>query len=300
MRPTLFVVYEDMKTVKDNFSIKVVLLSILIISVLPYVILSRFSGLGSEISNTVSVLLILMQLLLPYLAMRLSYTSISGEIERNNHRLLLTFPVSRLNLVLGKWISRSIATAVGVLLYVSTSLITSTVVYNSMNIQDVAWITFTTMLLGTVFCAIGVTVSCVTDASSIVPDVLITLVYLPVVLFWRIVPFLIKIISEGGGVSNLPSPDYSGFDYLLLRLNPLESHASLVSWGISSDINIFIPSSLRVPDVVSGGILTYSTTPTEPTQVPIYAQEMITVPLSVLIPIALMAYGYWKFKNKEL
>lgn len=300
MKPTLFVTYEDLKTLKDNFSIKAVILSLLVVGFLPYVILGRFDGIGSQITHPIAVLLIMMQLLIPYLAMRASYKSISGEIKRNNHRLLLTFPISRFNLLVGKWISRSIATAVAIVIHVAVSVITSNVFYKGMNIQDVVWITIMTILLGSVFCAIGVAVSCITDADSIIPDLLVTIVYAPVVFFWRLIPVIFKFLIEGGGVDNLPEPDYTGFDYLILRLNPLESYSSLVSWGVSSDINILIPSSLRLPDVNAGRIVTYSSTPLEPSSVPVYAQEFVTITLSLLIPFLITMYGYWKLKNREL
>lgn len=300
MKPTLFVVYEDIKTLKDNFSIKAILLSLLVVSFLPYIILGRFDGIGSQITHSIAVLLIMMQLLMPYLAMRASYKSISGEIERNNHRLLLTFPISRFNLLIGKWISRSLATSVAIILHVLVSVLISTVFYKPMNIQDVIWITLMTIILGFIFCAIGVTISCITDADSIIPDLLVTVVYAPVVFFWRLIPIVFKFLIEGGGVDNLPDPDYSGLDYFILRLNPLESYSSLVSWGISSDINILIPSSLKLPNVNTGRIVTYSSTPLEPSSIPVYAQEFVTITLSFLIPILIMMYGYWKLKNREL
>ena len=300
MRPTLFVVYEDIKTLKSNFSIKAVILSLLLVAFLPYIILGRFDGIGSQITHSIAVLLIMMQLLMPYLAMRVSYKSISGEIKRNNHRLLLTFPISRLNLLIGKWISRSLATAVAIILHVVVSVLISSILYKSMNAQDVVWITIVTILLGAVFCAIGIAISCTTNADSIIPDLLITIVYAPVVFFWRGIPVLFKFLIGGGSVNNLPDPDYAGSDYFILRLNPLESYSSLVSWGISSDINILIPSSLRLPDFNTGQIITYSSTPIEPSSVPVYAQEFVTITLSFLIPLLIMMYGYWKLKNREL
>lgn len=300
MRPITFVVYEDIKTLKDNFSVKVLLLSLFVISFLPYLILGRFSGLGSIISNPVSVLLIMMQLLVPYLAMRMSYKGISGEIRRNNHRLILTFPISRFDLVIGKWISRSVATAVAVVLHVFVSVVISTILYNPMNIQNVVWITIITVLLGAIFCSIGIAVSCTTNADSIIPDVLVTIVYVSLVFFWRLIPFSIKILIEGGGIENLPSGDYGGLEYLILRLNPLESYASIVSWGIRSDINILIPSSLRLPDVTNQRIIEYSVTPVKSSSIPIYAHELFTITLSVLIPILIMLYGYRKLKKRPL
>lgn len=299
MRPTLFVVYEDIKTLKDNFSIKAVILSLLTVSFLPYIILGRFDGIGSQISNSVAVLLIMMQLLVPYLAMRMSYKSISGEIERNNHRLLLTFPISRFNLLIGKWISRSFATSVAVILHVLVSVLVSSVAYKSMNPRDVIWITLMTIVLGAVFCAIGVAISCITNSDSIIPDLLITVVYAPVVFFWRLIPVVLKFLIEGGSINNLPEADYTGLDYFILRLNPLESYSSLVSWGLSSDVNILIPSTLSLPNLEAQQIINYSSSPLKPASVPLYAQEVVTITLSFLIPILIMMYGYWKLKNKE-
>lgn len=300
MNPTLFVAYEDLKTLSNNIPIKSVLFSVFLIAVLPYLVLARVDFLGSRIQSATAVLLVALQLFVPYIAMRMSYKSISGEIATNNHRLLLTFPISRLNLVVGKWMSRSLAMAASVVLYAAVSVVVSTVVYESMMLLDAAWITTVTMLLAPVFCAIGVAVSCRTKSDSIVAEILVAIIYIPFVLGWRTVPFLVTVLTQGGGVNELPPAEYSSLDYLFLRLNPLESHASLVSSGISSDINIYIPSTLRVPDLAAAQFVNYSATPVDPADVALYAQEIITIPLSVLLPFGLLAYGYWKLRNREL
>jgi ABC-type transport system involved in multi-copper enzyme maturation permease subunit len=300
MRPTIFVIYEDIKTLLDTFSIKALIVSVFIISMFPYLVLSRFDAFGSQISNSVAVLVMVLQLSVPYIAMRMSYSSVSGEIDRNNHRLLLTFPMSRLNLVVGKWISRSIATAVAVTMYTLISLMTSSLLYKSMSVGEILWIIFVSSIIGAIFCSIGVAVSCVTNPNSIVPDLLIAAFYVPLVFFWRLVPFILELLSEGGEILPLPSAGYDGWQYFILRVNPMETYSSLLSSGINSDINIFIPSTLRLPDVSNAKIIDYSSTPVDPGSVPIYAQELVTIPISVLIPVGFLAYGYWKIRKRDL
>lgn len=300
MRPTIFVIYEDIKTLLDTFSIKALIVSVFIISMFPYLVLSRFDVLGSQISNSVAVLVIVLQLSVPYIAMRMSYTSVSGEIDRNNHRLLLTFPISRLNLVVGKWISRSIATAAAITMYTLISLMTSSLLYKSMSLGEILWITFVSSVIGAVFCSIGVAISCVTNPNSIVPDLLTLAFYAPLVFLWRLIPFIFELLSEGGEILPLPPAGYDGWQYFILRVNPMETYSSLLSSGINSDINIFIPSTLRLPDVSNARIIDYSSTPVDPGSVPIYAQELFTIPISVLIPIGFLAYGYWKIRKRDL
>lgn len=302
MRPTIFVIYEDIKTLLDKLSIKALIVSVLMISIFPYLVLSRFDALGSQISNSVAVLVMILQLSVPYIAMRMSYTSVSGEIDRNNHRLLLTFPISRLNLVVGKWISRSIATFVAITIYTLISLMISSLLYSSMSVGEIVWIIFVSSVIGAIFCSVGVAVSCVTNPNSIVPDLLIAAFYVPLVFLWRLVPFIFELLSEGGELLPLPPAEYDGWQYFILRVNPMETYSSLLSSGINSDINIFIPSTLRLPDI-SGpipGIIDYSSTPVDPGSVPIYAQELVTIPISVLVPIGFLAYGYWKIRKRDL
>jgi ABC-type transport system involved in multi-copper enzyme maturation permease subunit len=296
MKPWIFAARADIKTFKNNLSIKALILSIVTVSILPYGLISIFGF--DNISNTISVHLFVMQLLFPYICMRLTYKSISGEVEKNHHRLLLSLPIRRKDIVIGKLLSRLSIASIAAALYAVIAQAFSWYFYMPMDIISLAWITVMTVLLALVFCLIGISVSCLTSSDSIIPDIFISIVYILLIVLWRFIPFLYRAIFRNNN-STIPKNDYGTLDYLVLRLNPVESYSSLALSQIPDSINVFIPSTLRLPDFTSGTLVKYSVSPLDVTNLPVYAQEIFTVPLSMLLPTIFFLYGYWRFNSSE-
>ncbi len=100
--------------------------------------------------------------LLPLIALQLSYDAIVGEIDRGTLALLLTYPVSRLQVVLGKFVGHSvilaIATAIG---FGAAGLVLQ---FSIGELDAESWRAFmaliaSSILLGAAFLALGYLVS---------------------------------------------------------------------------------------------------------------------------------------------
>jgi Cu-processing system permease protein len=103
---------------------------VLVISVLFALLASAVSLYGRSAEVEVAKLtgpslVTLVSLLVPLVAMVLSHDAIVGERERNTLGLLLSLPVSRLEVVLAKFVGRALALAVAVAAGLGLAMITS-------------------------------------------------------------------------------------------------------------------------------------------------------------------------------
>jgi Cu-processing system permease protein len=124
----------------------------------------------SLLAVTVVSLSSLTVFLLPLIALQLSYDAIVGEIDRGTMALLLAYPVSRLQIIFGKFVGHSvilaIATAVG---FGAAGVVLQVVVGD---LDEESWRAFGAMIassivLGATFLALGYLVSTlVSDRST--------------------------------------------------------------------------------------------------------------------------------------
>ncbi|MEM4308393.1 MAG: ABC transporter permease subunit [Thermoplasmata archaeon] len=97
----------------DNFRNKWIIAMILIFVVLTMVA-SVFGGKGSigGIEETVTVLLGIAVILVPIISIMLGYATISGEVENGSLPLLLSYPITRTEVLLGKFAGLSMVIVV--------------------------------------------------------------------------------------------------------------------------------------------------------------------------------------------
>lgn len=100
--------------------------------------------------------------LLPLIALFISYDSIVGEYEKGNLLLILSYPISKEELLLGKfiahWITISIAIIIGYSIALSSLLFTNEII-NFDSIMAYLRLLFSSVLLAGVFIALGYLVS---------------------------------------------------------------------------------------------------------------------------------------------
>lgn len=299
MKRIVFLAYEDMKTTVNNLSIKAALLSIVLICIIPYVIVNASGFLSDQIDDSILLFVLLMQVFIPYISLKVSYQSISSEIDEDTHRLILTMPISRFDLVFSKLISRLLFVCTGIVIYTLVSIITSSLVYKPLAFVDTILVSLVSMGLALPFVALGIWISCTTDKGSILSGLKMSIVYAPLLYMWRLIPVGIEIAFGQGSILSPPDPNYSTWQYFILRINPVESHASIVQSVTSSDITIVLPSSLSLPNLERGGIVQYPSTPLELNDPAIYVQESVTIVLSLAIPFVFFLYGYLRLRRRE-
>jgi Cu-processing system permease protein len=186
--------------------------------------------------------------LLPLIALTLSYDAVVGERERGTLLLLLTYPISRWQVICGKFLGHFTIIAVAILLgYGMTGVYIA--VTDSAPAQD--WLLFaamlgSTLMLGSAFIALGYLISVTVSSRATAAGIAISVWLLVVVIYDLLLLGLV--LSDAGKVIN---SDMFG---ALLLLNPADIYrlfnlagseaASLVSGTLGTMDSSFLSSGL--------------------------------------------------------
>lgn len=299
MRTIANLVRQDLKTVFNNISWKIVTATVLLF-VATYAILGYSSVLSSPIDNPISFFVLTFQLVVPYLGLRAGHSSVSREVSEETHRLLLTMPISRRDIIISKFVSRSILVSVTILFYTLVSVVSSYLFFDPLNLVDVFFVSLANILLAMFFVPIGIAISCTGEFGSIVSQIKMSVTYILIVFIWRFIPVITGIAFTSSSLSSLPDPDYPSWSYALLKINPLESHANIVQTITSADVSFLIPSTLALPDLSEEEIVHYPFTPVTSNDQVLYVQSEVTVLVTLVIPVLFLFYAYYVFNNKDL
>jgi Cu-processing system permease protein len=186
--------------------------------------------------------------LLPLIALTLSYDAVIGERERGTLILLLTYPISRWQVICGKFLGHFAIIAVAILLgYGTTGLYIA--ITDSAPAQD--WLLFaammgSTLMLGSAFIALGYLISVTVSSRATAAGLAISTWLLVVVIYDLLLLGLV--LSEAGALIN------SELFGALLLLNPADIYrlfnlagseaASLVSGSLGTMDSSFLSSGL--------------------------------------------------------
>jgi Cu-processing system permease protein len=186
--------------------------------------------------------------LIPLIALTLSYDSIVGERERGTLLLLMTYPISRWQIVVGKFAGHFSIIAVAILVgYGAAGIYVGTT--SEVQVQD--WILFASMLasslmLGSAFIAMGYLVSVVVSSRATAAGLSIS-IWLFMVVVYDLLLLGLVLADSGGSIS---SDLFAG----LLLLNPADIYrlfnlagsdaASLVSGSLGALDESFLSPGL--------------------------------------------------------
>ena len=155
-----------MKELRDGFRNRWIAAAIIVLGILALVL----SVLGSAPTGSVSVseldvsvisLASLSVYLIPLIALMLSFDAMVGEFERGTMMLLLTYPVTRWQVIMGKFLGHVLILFIAILVGYGGSVIAMTLVTGSSTEGWQAYVVMmaSSMLLGAIFVALGYLVS---------------------------------------------------------------------------------------------------------------------------------------------
>jgi len=152
-----------------------------------------------RLSVTVASLTSLAVYLVPLLALLMSFDAVAGEVERGTLPLLLTYPVSRLQILLGKLLAHLAILALAVTLgYGAAALVAvwsdPAAVQGLGSLWRLIW---TSVLLGATFLGAGCALSALARRPSGAAGLAMALWLVAVVLYDR--ALLALIVTDGGG-----------------------------------------------------------------------------------------------------
>lgn len=160
--------------------------------------------------------------LLPLLALLISHDAIVGEIERGTMLLLLSYPVSRIQVVAGKFLGHLAVLAFATVLgygAAAAALVVSGTEIDAESWRGFAIVIGSSILLGAIFLAIGYLVSATTRERGTAASVAIG-VWLLFAVLYDMALLGVLVVDQGRHLSG------GGLDALLL-LNPTDAYRLL-------------------------------------------------------------------------
>lgn len=234
------------------------------------------------------------QLFIPIVALVAGYMSVVGERRSGSLRILLSYPFSRLDLVIGKLVGRGLVVGLTLVVALIIGGLVVAVLYGTPDVGTFAAYLATVVLFGLAFTGIAVGISTGTATRGRAMAVAIG-TYMGVLLFWRPIVAGIYYILNG----TLPGLTVEPWYFLARRLNPVEAFQVLESGVLDSPVGLAfgipvedVPSDVPPDQLTIGNRLV--------SDVPFYLEDwfMAVILLSwLIVPVAI---GYLRFRNADL
>lgn len=252
-------------------------------------------GTGMDADEVAPVLALLVQLIVPLLAVIAGYMAIVGERRSGTIRILLGLPPTRIDVVFGKLIGRVGVVATAILTAFAVALALSALLLGSVPVRDLAGLGAATLLLGSAFVglAVGVSAAVATRGRAMAG---VVGAYLLVLVFWNVIAGGIYRLVEGENPPRFAAEPIEPWVLLLSRLNPMEAYGVVVSALIDERVPLVtfpFPGSVpsvpndRLADVVVG-------------DVPVYLSEWFAAATLVAWIVVPVVIGYLRFRRVDL
>lgn len=231
------------KELMDNIRNKWIIILTIIFTSLTLVVSyfgSIFTNDWQDLGTTIQGMMSLVQLLIPIIALMLGYSAINGEIEKGSMSSLLSLPVTRLEILLGKFIGLGSLLAITIIIGFGFAGIVI-----GLNVPDVDYVSYiffimATVLLGLVFLAIALFLSSLFKKRSGAMG--------SAIFIWFLFNIILPIVFIGLLVANSDLMDITNnapdWYHIINLFNPLQVYTNLINLGtgLSTDtIPIAIP-----------------------------------------------------------
>lgn len=161
---------------------------------------------GSPLALT-GIAVSIMAVLAPLAALAMTYGSIAGPRESGALRVLLSYPYTRRELVLGTLIGRILILALAVTVGLVTGVVSSTIFGGSVDLASMGQIVLVSILLATTFVGIAMGISASVRTSSWAAVAAFG-AYLLFTGFWNTIPSLARYALNGFAFPTGPPPEW--------------------------------------------------------------------------------------------
>ena len=265
------------KELLDNVRNKWIIILTIIFASLTLVVSyfgSIFTDGWQDLGITIQGMMSLVQLLIPILVLMLGYSAIIGEIEKGSMSSLLSLPVTRLEILLGKFIG--LGSLLAITIIIGFGLAGIVIGFNVSDVDYLGYIIFifATIMIGLVFLALALFLSTLFNKRSTAMGGAIFLWFF----FNIILPIVfVGILAASSDIINIinNAPDW----YHILNLfNPLQVYSFLVTLNVGAALS-FDTISIAYPEY--------------------YSNILMTIILLFWI-ICFMILSYWRFNKRDI
>ena len=235
-----------------NFWIIIVTLIFILLTLITSYFGSILSTGWQDLGLTIASMMSFVKLLLPILALMLGYVAIIGEIERGSMSSLLSLPLSREEIVAGKFLGLGGVLLISILLGFGCAGIVIGLIVSNVNYAEYLIFIVSTILLGLVYLSISIFFSTIFRKRSTALGGAIFLWFF----FNIILPMiLLGIAVAGKALPEILSGDIPDWYYTLELIDPTSVYSTLVSLNVEpvSPSQNMIP--LKYPSFYSSGLM---------------------------------------------
>lgn len=234
------------------------------------------------------------QLFIPIVALVAGYMSIVGERRSGSLRILLSYPFSRLDLVLGKVVGRGLVVGLTLVVALIVGGMVAGVLYGNPGVGTFTGYLATVLLFGLAFTGIAVGISAGTATRGRAMAMSIG-TYMGALLFWRPIVSGVYYLING----SLPGLTVEPWYLLARRLNPVEAFKVLASSVLETPVNLAFGIPVEdIPSDVPPDQLTVANRLVG--EVPFYLEDWFTAVVLLLWLIIPGAIGYLRFRDADL
>lgn len=236
----------------------------------------------------------LAQLFIPGVAVVSGYLAITGERRTGSLRVLLSYPFSRGDIVLGKLVGRTAITLTALLVGFAIASTLVVVLYGTPGAPAFSGFIAAGVLLGAVFTALAVGGSAMATSRARAMSLTIG-PFVAMVFFWKPVVVGLHYLLEGA----LPGVEVDTWYLLLQFLNPLEAYRVLTGSVLGEPV--YPVPDLPLEDLPNAMMAAdYDVSTRVGGEVPFYLQDWFAVVILLAWGILPIIVGYWRFVRNDI
>jgi Cu-processing system permease protein len=267
------------KEILDNVRNKWIIILTIIFATLTLVVSyfgSIFSQGWQDLGATISGMMSLVQFLIPIIALMLGYNAIIGEIEKGSMSSLISLPINRLEILLGKFFGLG-----GVISFTTLIGFGLAGIVIAINVSDVNYGNYlifiaSTIILGLVFLSLALFFSTIFKKRSTALG--------GAILLWFIFNMILPLVFVGimiafTSLESISVGNFPDWYYLLELFNPLSVYSALISLNIEPISNMQMDFSLSYPSFYSNGLL---------------------IIILIIWTIAPLTLAFWRFNKRDI
>ncbi|RLF57474.1 MAG: hypothetical protein DRN27_07710 [Thermoplasmata archaeon] len=259
---------------------------IIIITIIFAVLTIAMSALGSIFSDewqsldmTVALMMSIVQLLVPIIALMLGYAAIVREIENGSMNTLISLPVRREEIILGKFLGLGGVLSFTILVGFGLAGVVIGIMVPDVNYLEYMIFIGSTILVGLVYLTVALFFSTLFKKRSTALGGAIFLWFF----FNMILPIiLIGIAFAGAGMSDIISGNVPDWYHAVQLTNPMTVYSTLVT------LNINI-----------GGAMSAATA-TPQVQYPDFYTSGLMISILFAWIVGFLGLSYWRFNKKDI
>lgn len=223
------------------------------------------------------------------------YLAIAGERDSGSIKMLLGLPYTRLDVVLGKYLGRSVVVSIAILVSYLVTAVVGFALYGSLPISAYALLALLTVVLGVAFVGIAVAISAGAGGRSRAITLAVGVFFLFELLWSTLSQGLYFVVTFG----DLPGTSVPAWYILFQRLSPTNAFKNAAGLFIADDATRVNVSQQQ--GATSGGS---DAAPTLAERIggelPFYLEEwfaLVILACWILVPVVI---GYLRFKRADL